>query len=72
MVASCVQLLLPAHMTSVERLSIIPRSGGSLGFTYMPPMEDRALMFDRCGVGGSVEGSVGVCVCVEGCVGVGV
>ena len=32
----------------MDRLSpIIPRSGGALGFTYMPPKtEDRALMFD--------------------------
>ncbi|GAX82457.1 hypothetical protein CEUSTIGMA_g9884.t1 [Chlamydomonas eustigma] len=46
-VASCIQMLLPAHSPSVEKLSIIPRSGGALGFTYMPPKtEDRALMFD--------------------------
>ncbi|GIM12948.1 hypothetical protein Vretimale_16132, partial [Volvox reticuliferus] len=30
-----------------SRLSIIPRTGGALGFTYTPPKsEDRALMFD--------------------------
>ena len=32
----------------MEKLSIIPRSGGALGFTYTPPKtEDRALMFDN-------------------------
>lgn len=47
LVATAVQLLLPVHASSVDRLSIIPRSGGALGFTYMPPKtEDRALMFD--------------------------
>lgn len=31
----------------VDKLSIIPRTGGALGFTYIPPKtEDRALMFD--------------------------
>lgn len=31
----------------VEKLSIIPRTGGALGFTYIPPKtEDRALLFD--------------------------
>lgn len=31
----------------MEKLSIIPRSGGALGFTYIPPTtEDRALLFD--------------------------
>ena len=30
----------------VDRISIIPRSGGALGFTYSPPVvEDRALAF---------------------------
>ncbi|GLC33743.1 hypothetical protein PLESTM_000106500 [Pleodorina starrii] len=30
-----------------SRLSIVPRTGGALGFTYTPPKtEDRALMFD--------------------------
>ena len=48
LVASCAELLLPTQAASVDRLSIIPRSGGALGFTYMPPKtEDRALMFDR-------------------------
>ncbi|WIA29776.1 hypothetical protein OEZ86_012250 [Tetradesmus obliquus] len=33
---------------AVAKLSIIPRTGGALGFTYIPPStEDRALMFDR-------------------------
>lgn len=32
----------------MDKLSIIPRSGGALGFTYIPPAtEDRALLFDR-------------------------
>ncbi|KAL6763358.1 ATP-dependent metallopeptidase Hfl [Haematococcus lacustris] len=45
--ASAVQQLLPLTAAGVERLSIIPRSGGALGFTYMPPKtEDRALLFD--------------------------
>ncbi len=36
------------HVLQVEKLSIIPRSGGALGFTYTPPKtEDRALMFDN-------------------------
>lgn len=31
----------------MQKLSIIPRTGGALGFTYIPPnTEDRALMFD--------------------------
>ena len=48
-VATCVQQLLPVQSGGVEKLSIIPRSGGALGFTYCPPKtEDRALMFDRC------------------------
>ena len=35
-------------LCQVEKLSIIPRSGGALGFTYTPPKtEDRALMFDN-------------------------
>lgn len=35
-------------LLQVEKLSIIPRSGGALGFTYTPPKaEDRALMFDN-------------------------
>uniref|UniRef100_A0A383V3V6 AAA+ ATPase domain-containing protein n=1 Tax=Tetradesmus obliquus TaxID=3088 RepID=A0A383V3V6_TETOB len=33
---------------AVAKLSIVPRTGGALGFTYIPPStEDRALMFDR-------------------------
>lgn len=35
-------------LPQVEKLSIIPRSGGALGFTFTPPKtEDRALMFDN-------------------------
>ena len=31
----------------MEKLSIIPRTGGSLGLTYIPPAsEDRSLMFE--------------------------
>ena len=43
---SCIITVL-AH-AQVEKLSIIPRSGGALGFTYTPPRsEDKALMFDN-------------------------
>lgn len=46
LVSTAVARLLPGA-PEVEKLSIIPRSGGALGFTYMPPKaEDRALMFD--------------------------
>lgn len=42
LVGSAVAALLPATANSVDRLSIIPRSGGALGFTYIPPKsEDR-------------------------------
>mmetsp|Transcript_25737 Transcript_25737/g.64732 ORF Transcript_25737/g.64732 Transcript_25737/m.64732 type:complete len:614 (+) Transcript_25737:313-2154(+) len=37
--------LLP-DLPMVERMSIVPRSGGALGFTYSPQKEDRALIFD--------------------------
>ncbi|KAG1677023.1 hypothetical protein FOA52_001192 [Chlamydomonas sp. UWO 241] len=47
LVATALLSLLPASACGVSKLSIIPRSGGALGFTYMPPRtEDRALMFD--------------------------
>lgn len=46
LVSTAVSVLIPGSST-VEKLSIIPRSGGALGFTYLPPKtEDRALMFD--------------------------
>lgn len=46
LVSTAVAALIPEAAT-VEKLSIIPRSGGALGFTYLPPKtEDRALMFD--------------------------
>jgi cell division protease FtsH len=46
-VGTAVVRLLPGA-PEVEKLSIIPRSGGALGFTYSPPKaEDRALLFDR-------------------------
>lgn len=46
LVASAVAQLVPAT-NPVERLSIIPRSGGALGFTYSPStQEDRALVFE--------------------------
>ncbi|KAL4529341.1 hypothetical protein Ndes2526A_g04135 [Nannochloris sp. 'desiccata'] len=47
LVATAVAALVP--MTNpVERLSIIPRSGGALGFTYSPPVsEDRVLVFEN-------------------------
>ena len=44
--ATAVSMLIPS-CNPVERLSIIPRSGGALGFTYSPPVaEDRALAFE--------------------------
>lgn len=47
LVGTAVARLLPGS-PEVEKLSIIPRSGGALGFTYSPPKaEDRALLFDR-------------------------
>ena len=46
LVAAAVARLVPAT-NAVERLSIIPRSGGALGFTYSPSTaEDRALLFE--------------------------
>ncbi|GMH42487.1 hypothetical protein BSKO_10406 [Bryopsis sp. KO-2023] len=46
LVGTAIARLIPGS-AEVEKLSIIPRSGGSLGFTYIPPRpEDRALMFD--------------------------
>lgn len=42
LVSTAVARLLPATAGAVEKLSIIPRSGGALGFTYIPPKtEDR-------------------------------
>lgn len=44
-VGTAVANLLPGH-ARVEKLSILPRSGGTLGFTYIPPAsEDRYLLF---------------------------
>eukprot|EP00250_Pteridium_aquilinum_P011727 c20265_g1_i1 orf=540-3170(-) len=44
-VGTAVANLLPGH-ARVEKLSILPRSGGTLGFTYIPPTtEDRYLLF---------------------------
>lgn len=46
LVSTAVQVLIPTS-APVEKLSIIPRTGGALGFTYIPPnAEDRALLFD--------------------------
>jgi len=46
LVSTAVAKLLPGS-AAVAKLSIIPRTGGALGFTYIPPnTEDRALMFD--------------------------
>lgn len=46
LVGTAVSMLVPS-CNPVERLSIIPRSGGALGFTYSPPIaEDRALAFE--------------------------
>ncbi|KAL4429196.1 hypothetical protein ABPG77_010175 [Micractinium sp. CCAP 211/92] len=48
LVSTAVSAVLPGTHGLVEKLSIIPRSGGALGFTYIPPKsEDRALLFDR-------------------------
>uniref|UniRef100_A0A061R7E6 Cell division protease FtsH n=1 Tax=Tetraselmis sp. GSL018 TaxID=582737 RepID=A0A061R7E6_9CHLO len=44
-VGSAVSQLLP-EMPRVQRMSIVPRSGGSLGFTHYYQQEDRAMMFD--------------------------
>jgi len=47
LVASAISQVLPTMAAEVEKLSIIPRSGGALGFTYIPPRtEDRSLMFE--------------------------
>ena len=47
-VISQLPVLTGAMPRQVEKLSIIPRSGGALGFTYSPPKaEDKALMFDN-------------------------
>ncbi|KAK7275967.1 hypothetical protein RIF29_17095 [Crotalaria pallida] len=44
-VGTAVAKLLPGQ-PRVEKLSILPRSGGALGFTYIPPTtEDRYLLF---------------------------
>lgn len=48
LVSAACRALLPATTGEVTKLSIIPRSGGALGFTYIPPQsEDRALLFER-------------------------
>ena len=47
LVGTCVAKLLPGFQTEVEKLSIVPRTSGALGFTYMPPGEDRALTVTR-------------------------
>ena len=42
LVSTAVAALLPSTQGLVDKLSIIPRSGGALGFTYIPPLtEDR-------------------------------
>lgn len=47
LVSTAVLKLIPTS-AQVEKLSIIPRSGGALGFTYTPlKTEDRALMFEN-------------------------
>merc|ERR1719399_2760103 len=46
LVGTAVSRLIPGLQSEVEKLSIVPRSGGALGFAYMPQGEDRALMFD--------------------------
>ncbi|KAK1589097.1 hypothetical protein Q3G72_030486 [Acer saccharum] len=50
-VGTAVAKLLPGQ-PRVEKLSILPRTGGALGFTYTPPLnEDRYLLFidELCG-----------------------
>ncbi|XP_059297692.1 ATP-dependent zinc metalloprotease FTSH 9, chloroplastic-like [Lycium ferocissimum] len=45
-VGTAVANLLGGQQPRVEKLSILPRSGGALGFTYIPPTaEDRYLLF---------------------------
>ncbi|KAG2484671.1 hypothetical protein HYH03_016558 [Edaphochlamys debaryana] len=47
LVGAAVARLLGEVFAEPSRLSIIPRTGGALGFTYTPPKsEDRALLFD--------------------------
>jgi len=46
LVATCIHRLLPASASEVSKLSIVPRSGGALGFTFIPAQEDRVLSFD--------------------------
>ncbi|KAJ4725630.1 ATP-dependent zinc metalloprotease ftsh chloroplastic-like [Melia azedarach] len=49
-VGTAVANLLPGQ-ARVEKLSILPRTGGALGFTYTPANEDRYLLFidELCG-----------------------
>ncbi len=42
LLSAAVAALLPGFANQAEKLSIIPRTGGALGFTYIPPKtEDR-------------------------------
>ena len=45
-IGSALNTLMPNLASEVEKLSIVPRSSGALGFTYIPPSDDRALMFE--------------------------
>eukprot|EP00884_Botryococcus_braunii_P002352 jgi/Botrbrau1/12117/Bobra.0186s0035.1 len=46
LLSTAIAAIIPGS-AQVEKLSIIPRSGGALGFTYIPAKtEDRALMFE--------------------------
>ena len=45
-VGTAIRNLMPSLTSEVEKLSIVPRSSGALGFTYIPPNDDRALMFE--------------------------
>jgi len=45
-IGTAVANLIPNLSSEVEKLSIVPRSSGALGITYIPPNDDRALMFE--------------------------
>ena len=76
LVSTAVAALVPGA-SAVERLSIIPRSGGALGFTYIPPKSEDRCVVVVCGVvcgvhasqvRGQVRGGV-VLLCLGLCLG---